>query len=635
MKPQIVMDFETKSDIDLSKAGSVKYLNGKDADIICLGYKIEDEPTELWIPGHDLPDCVKNPDNYTWVAHNAQFDFHVWHMIGAIKYNFPSNRLQNWVDTMALCGRFTYPQALEKAGKVLELNIQKNPRGKALIKKICCPPFQYTHSELFEFYEYCKDDVRTTKQLLQALPASALSEDEQRIWMLTARMNLHGLPVDVKAAKQIYKLTEIYKEEQNKLLPSLTDGVITKATQAARIKKWLNNKGIKAANLQAATVETLLERLDLKDDVRTVLTLRKELGRSSTAKFLKVIDQEYKGRIYMNQRYYGANTGRWAGMGFQLHNLPRSKVTDAQPIIDSFFDLSILEGNPIDAAKSIVRGMICAPPGYRIAAADYSSIENRILAWVAHDVKTVQLFEDGLDQYIDMASFLYKVAYDQVTEDQRQFGKIIILGCGFGLGWKGFQKKAAEFGIFLTDAKAKAAVDAYRAMYPLVKSLWYRCHNAAIAAVRNPGTEFPVNDIVYKVIADRNKTAWLQCKLPSSRNLYYNKPHLHEDDFGIGVSAWGINPYSKQWMPLKIIPGRYVENVVQALARDVLASGKLNLDHAKYKVIGSIHDEALCEVHKDNDCLKDICDLMCINPPWATGLPLAAAGMVEKRYRKM
>ena len=305
MKPRVVIDFETRSGLHLPTVGSIKYLHDKQADIVCFGYKIDNEPVQLWIPGHDLPDCIKNPNDYFWIAHNTQFDYQVWHLLGTPKYHFPPNHISNWIDSMALCGRFTYPQKLELAGKVLKLDIQKNPRGKALIKKICDPPFNFTHAELFEFYDYCKDDVRTTHELVKALPASQLSEEEQTNWELTVAINHNGLPVDVEAAKQIYKLTEAYKEEQNKLLPDLTDGQVTKATQTQRIGKWLRNKGVKVPNMQAPTVEKLLKRLDLTDDVRTVLMLRQELGRSSTAKFLKIIDQEYDGRIFMNERYYG------------------------------------------------------------------------------------------------------------------------------------------------------------------------------------------------------------------------------------------------------------------------------------------------------------------------------------------
>jgi DNA polymerase len=334
--------------------------------------------------------------------------------------------------------------------KSLSLLLKKDKRGKFLIKKICTPPFNYTHSEFFEFIQYGKDDVNTMHEMIDALPATKLSAKEQKIWELTQKINLRGLPVDIKAVKQIYKVTEAYKEDQNTLLPELTNGNVTKATQTQRITRWLRRKGVTTPNLQAKTVVSLLERLDLPEDCRLVLQLRQDLGKSSTAKYLKIMHQEHNGRIYDNLRYCGAEkTGRWGGMGFQIHNLPRSKVKDAQPIIDRFYDLTIIEDNPVAAAKDIVRGMICARDGYLIVAADYSSIENRGLAWIAGDEYTLNLFRKGLDQYIDMAVSIFNVPYADIDDGQRQFGKMLILGCGYGLGGKGFQTNAADWGVYL------------------------------------------------------------------------------------------------------------------------------------------------------------------------------------------
>jgi len=623
----IGIDFETRSEVDLKKHGRKKYLAGKLADIICLAYKIDDQPTQIWVPGDPLPPFGGRNQFY---AFNAQFDMDVWNTLG-FKYGFPETNASWWIDVMALCGRFTYHQSLAQAGEDLKLKVKKNPRGKALIKLICTPPFNYSHTDLMEFHSYCKQDVDTMYEMLNALPASKLSDNEQKIWELTAKINNRGLPIDINAAKQILAVTNAYKEDQNELLPELTGGKVTKATQGKRIVDWLRSKGIITPDLQAATVEKLLKRLDLPDDVTTVLQLRQELGRSSTAKYLKIKELELKQRIHDNLRYYGAGTGRWAGLGFQLHNLPRSKVKDAYPIIQKFFDLSIIEENPINAAKSIIRGMICAPKGKRICAVDYKGIENRGLAWVAKDEFTLDLFRNNLDQYIDMASFLLNIPYEEVNDQQRYMGKQLVLGCGYGLGWKGFLKYMEGYGTPITDAVAQEAVSAWRARYQKVVKLWYSCKDAAINAISNPGIPFGV----FKLVHDRNKTPWLQLTLPSGRNLYYNKPEIQEGMYGLEASAMGINPYSKKWQRLSIIPGRFVENIVQALSRDVLAQGKLNLDACGYDIIGSVHDEVLLEVDKDNDCLNHVSSLMCQMPSWADGLPLETEGIIEKRYRKM
>ena len=638
----IGIDFETKSEVDLVKYGKVKYLKGKEADIICMGYKIDNELTELWKPGDKLPEFVINPTSHKFIAFNAQFDLAVWNILGP-KYKFPQLPISQWIDVMALCGRFTYHQGLALAGDDLNLKVKKNPRGKALIKLICCPPFKYTHSDLMELYEYCKCDVDTMCEMLDALPASKLSNEEHKHWERTVRKNDHGLPIDIDAAKQIYRVTEVYKEEQNQLLPDLTNGKVTKATQAKRIVDWLKSKGLITPNLQADTVIKFLKRVDLSDDVRTVLELRQELGRSSTAKYLKIIELEYKGRIYDNIRYYGANTGRDSGLGFQLYNLPRSKVgakseTEADELIQSFFDLSVIEKNPVNIAKSLVRAMIKAPKGKLICAVDFTGIENRGLVWVAQDEKTLQLFQEGLDQYIDMAVDLYRIPYNDINSQQRYFGKQLVLGCGYGLGAKGFIGYAEKNDLLITPLEAQEAITAYRTKYHKVVKLWYKCKDATLNAIAHPGTEFKASYATYKVVFDRNKTRWLQLTLPSGRNMYYNKPLIKEGNYGPEPSAFGINPYTKKWMRLSIIPGRLVENIVQAMSRDLLFYAEEALEKAGYKIIGSIYDEIILEVSEDcgkKETLKDVIKIMCDGPKWAKGLPLKAEGFIEKRYRKM
>jgi len=638
----ILIDFETKSEVDLIKYGRTKYLDGKEADIICMGYKINNELTELWKPGDKLPEFIVNPISHKFVAFNAQFDFAVWNTLGP-KYKFPETFICDWVDVMAICGRFTYHQSLAKAGEDLKLKIQKNPKGKALIKLICSPPFKYTHIDLMELYKYCKRDVDTMYEMLNALPASKLSDEEQRHWERTVRKNNRGLPIDIDSAKRIYRVTEVYKEEQNQSLPDLTNSLITKATQSKRIVDWLRSKEVITPNLQADTVVKLLKRTDLSDDVRTVLELRQELGRSSTAKYLKIIELEHKGRVYDNIRYYGANTGRDSGMGFQLYNLPRSKVgakseTEANELIQSFFDLSVIEKNPVNVAKSLVRAMIKAPKGKLICAVDFTGIENRGLAWVAQDEKTLRLFQDGLDQYIDMAVDLYKIPYNDIDSAQRYFGKQLVLGCGYGLGAKGFIGYAEKNDLLITPEEAQQSVGAYRTKYHKVVKLWYQCKDAAINAITHPGTEFKVSYASYKVVFDRNKTRWLQLTLPSGRNMYYNKPLIREGKFGPEPSAFGINPYTKKWMRLSIIPGRLVENIVQAMSRDILFYAEEALEKAGYTIIGSVYDEIILEVFEDcnkEETLNNVFRIICDRPEWAKGLPLGAEGFIEKRYRKM
>lgn len=634
--PFVELDFETRSEVDLELHGSMAYMYGKHADIVMLGYKIDGKgPSRVWLPGDPLPDFVLNCKDYTFFAFNAIFDYRVWNILGK-RYGFPKSKIRNWIDVMALCGRFTLPQSLAKVGAVLKLKMQKEKIGKSLIKKICTPPFTYNRNEFNEFIHYCKADVDTMSELTQALPASRLTVLEQQIWELTVKINNKGLPVDLKSCDQIIKVIEAYKLEQNAILPKLSGNTISKATQTKRIKTWLHKQGVKIPNLQAATVEKYLAKDDIPLHCRTMLTLRQELGSSSTAKFLKIQQLAFRGRVFDNLRYYGANTGRWSGMGFQLHNLPRSKVKDAEPLLKSFFDLSVIEQNPVAIGKTLVRSMIKASPGKIIVAADFASVEYVILSWVTHDERALRLFREGLDQYIDMAMDLYNKPYEDITEDERQFGKVVILGCGYGLGGKGFQANAADWNIKIDLQYATRTVNAYRTKYRKVRNMWYACARAAINAINNPGRTFSVYDCKFRVVIDRNKTRWLQLTLPSGRNMYYCDPEIGEGLYGPEVNAMGINPYTKKWMRLKIIPGRFVENIVQAVARDILAHGKLTLDAAGFNLIGSVHDEPIAEEENINpqERLDEMCKLICLTPSWAKDLPLKAEGFYGPRYRK-
>jgi len=631
---KIDIDFETRSSVDLTTRGMHNYIYSPDAGIICMAYKIEEDPVQLWHPGMPKPEFMDNIKEHTLYAFNAKFDYFVWNVLGS-KNGFPKTDLNNWIDVMALCGRYTFHQSLAEAGNDLATLVKKNKRGSYLMKLICMPPYKYSREDMIEFYEYCKTDVETMHEIKSKLPADVLSPLEQKAWILTAKINNTGVPIDIKAVKQILNVTNAYKEEMSKMLPSLTGGKVTKPTQSKRIVDWLKSKGVITPNLQAETVTKLLSRLDLQPNVRTVLQLRQELGKSSTAKYLKLSELCYKNRIYDNLRYYGAGTGRWSGMGFQLHNLPRSKVKDASPIIDKFYDLTIIEDNPINAAKSIIRGMICAPEGWKICAADFASIEYISLMWVVKDQEAVTKFANLVDQYVDMASFLYKKPSQEISDSERYFGKQLILGCGYGLGGVGFQAYAEARDLNVSTEEAIWAVDTFREKYNKVVKFWYACKTAAMNAVSHPGIEFKVHNCKFKLVKDRTKTIWLKLTIPSGRALYYNSPLIRDGKYGNEVSAMGINPYTKKWDRLSIIPGRFAENIIQATARDFLLHGKIKLHEAGYKLIGSVHDEVIAEVPDGVDCLDDFCKIMCTNPAWALDIPLRAEGMLEKRYRKI
>lgn len=638
---RLVFDFETRSSLDIKLVGMHRYLRTPQSDIICLGYKVEGEKLKLWQPGMPPP---FDPMQYRCYAFNAEFDWSVWNVLGP-KYGFPHMPLSQVEDIMALCGRYTYPQQLDTACRLLNKRYMKSPSGARLMNIITQPPFKYTAKQMETFLKYCLQDVLAEEELLSRLPYDTLSPEEREIWELTIRINQLGLPVDVGASSDILTATLAHIKRQALRLHMMTDGHVTKPTQTQRIVKWCALRGVDIPNLQKATVKRYLEEeLDMPEDVAEVLRVRQLVGLSSLAKYKSIIDQAYNGRIYGNLQFYGASTGRWAGRGFQAHNLPRASVKgDPERYITAYTRL-VLDPDaqvtfPVaETAKALIRPMIKARNGKILGVADYSGIENRILCWLANDGEALRLFEAGRDQYKDMAAFLFNKPYDAVTDEERFFGKTLVLGCGYGLGSIGFIGYAKGYGLDITDDYASFGVTSYRDRYNLVVKMWYQFKDCALKAINHPGTTHSFAGCHFSLFIDRTGVDWLRILLPSGRSLFYNRPFITQGLYGDEPGHHGWSSVIHKWTDLKLIPGRITENIVQALARDVLAHGKLLLNKLGYKIILSIHDEIVCELDHHvqvQDTMYDMMEIMTRKPEWCRDLPLAAEGKLLKRYKKL
>lgn len=640
------IDYETRSDLNIKEVGAMKYLNTPHSDIICMSWAINPPPygegqVKLWLPGTKFPFDPADPQILTY-SFNALFEYRVTNILGQ-KYGVPAVPLENMVDVQALCGRYTFYQNLNGAGKVLGVRTQKDPMGAKLMKKITQPPFQYTKQELHAFYKYCYKDTKSMIEIVNALPADHLSPEEQQIWVTTQKINLRGVPIDTAGVKRIWAVMNYYKDKEIKKLDALTDGYLRNVTQTGAMVQWVNEQGVQMPNCQADTVDKLIIQLeeddyDLDDDLKRVLAvlkMRRDLGRSSVAKYKKLLNQNFLGRLYDNLRYYAASTGRWGGLGFQAHNLPRASVDDIEGTLAKFFDTTILQEDIMYAAMALIRSVIHAPSGKKLTISDYKSIENRIISWVAGEDRIIQLFYKGFDEYKDFATDLFKVKYDEVSKDQRFFSKVVILGAGYNLGAGGLIAYAEGYGLDITPQQSEVAINTYRATHPKIRQMWYDLKDCANSAILYPGEIYSTNGCTFKKVKDRTGRPWLVLALPSGRNLFYCEPEVKEDTFGLIPTHMGINSYNKKWQRLKLIPGRITENIVQALARDILANAKNLLDEHGYDTILSVHDEVVNEVDKDFDNLDEVHDLMCVNPAWATGLPLAAEGVMSNRYYKI
>ena len=408
-------------------------------------------------------------------------------------------------------------------------------------------------------------------------------------------------------------------------------------TQGARFKAYLSAIGYEAEDLTKGTVSAALKG-DLSPHVRELLEIRQQASATSPAKYKVLINgASSDGRLRGLLQYCGASrTGRWGGRLFQPQNLPRPTLKQEQ------IDLGIaamkadcedmLFDNVSELCSSAVRGALVAPPGRKLVVADLSNIEGRVLAWLAGEQWKVDAFRD-FDKGV--GHDLYKLAYarsfnkqpEDVTKDERQIGKVQELALGYQGGLGAFNTMASAIGgLSLPDERVQELVTAWRKAHPAVREFWYDLERACKLAVNEPGARLSVQllTIVFK-------DTWLRIKLPSGRQLCYPNAAIEEGRLVYD----GTNQYTRKWERLETYGGKICENIVQAVARDVLASGLLRAEEAGYSVCLHVHDEIIAEVpDSDEHNVDGLSAIMATNPGWALGLPLAAAGFETLRYRK-
>ena len=672
---KIWLDFETYSEVDIKKQGGYNYTHDKSTVILCLAYAIDDQPTELWLPESeeptDLLKAIANPQTRVY-AHNAKFDYRIWN--NKKPSHWPEIKEEQLVDTMALCASFSLPLSLADAGAAMQIKMPKDTDGKRLIKNLCTPTKHgiqpdYTHSKYFEDFIklclYCKRDVDAMRQVVKSLPRDILIDQEARIWLNTFRMNSCGLPIDYESALAIKKYLAEYVTIAMKQVELISGGYFKTINQIAKIKSWCSDiQGYPIDNLQASTITEILDDDKCPEVVKKIMRLRQELGRTSTAKYTKVLDQiiteNETAWVKDNLIYYGASTGRWTGTGFQMHNLPRASVKDPESFITAFKAYTPAQArieDPVGKGKALIRPMICAPSGQMLIVSDYSGVENRALHWMAGDTKTLVDFDNGIDQYITMASARFGIPYDvikagydageQEYESMRFMGKVIILGCGYGMGKDTFVKTAKlQFGLEVSEEDAQDAVEIYRQKFNRIPQLWKGLKTAAARAVEKR-VKVSYNGITFGTAKVKGST-WLAMKLPSNRCIYYKNPQIESRLIPkfeyIGpvptITHEGRNPLTRKWGRAALIPGRITENAVQGFTRDIMAQGLLNVEEnmKQVKLIGTVHDEALGLIHKkdidkDNKVLNQFNYHLC-NIDFAKGLPLKAKGFIAKRYKK-
>ena len=362
-----------------------------------------------------------------------------------------------------------------------------------------------------------------------------------------------------------------------------------------------------------------------------VLKLRRAASQAAASKFNALLARQTDGRVTGSFLFAGASrTQRWSGRGLQLQNLkrpPKGQDNDkvAKSLLDGSFDHRYGGPGALEVLGGSIRAAIAARDGYSLVVRDLASIESRVLGWLSGDPATMAIFRTGRDSYKDFASRWFKVPYEEVTKEQRFLSKPPTLGCGYGLGAQGLVGYAAKMGVALELEQAQEAVGVFRGTYFKIPLLWRTVEAAFTAAV-------PGHDSELAFLRFAREGDMVTVRLPSGRKLYYHKPEVDDD----GITYMGMDQYTHKWARLYTWGGKLVENLVQAIARDVLAHGMLLVDGYDLPIVLHVHDEIGCEVmNLVADAALDIMgECMDMVPEWAPGLLLASAGYTAKRYRK-
>lgn len=667
MQAIIHLDFETRSELDIWKVGAWNYSVHPSTEILCMSLCINNTKISLWhgekfFKNQEAIDLIKTliPDN-NFTAHYSMFENYIWHNILVKKYGWPAIPLRQWRCTAALAATHALPRALANTAIALDLKERKDVEGKRIMLKLCKPrkptknnkaKWNEDPEDFQKLYKYCANDVEVERAIDNALPK--LSPQEQEIWFLDQAINTRGIQVDTELVDAALYLIEIFTEECNERLREITGGYLDKASQVQRFKNWMESKGVVLPDLTKDSVTKALKD-GTHPEILEALKIRQQIGKTSVKKF-----QAFKnatcsdGRVKDMFVYHGASTGRWAGKIVQLHNLPRGNIKDTETCIEimQWKDLEKFKffyPNVMGAISSCVRGALIAAPGKDLLVVDFAAIEARVLAWLVGEETTLNEFKkfdktkNKKDEpYVKMAAVIFETL--DIDSKKRFIGKQAVLGCGYGMGWKKFkatcESEALKLGINITvtEALAKKAVNTFRNKNKKIVRLWKDVENAAIKAVKFGG-----HDIVYVDISWGLEGNFLYCTLPSGRKLAYHHPKIERVEFykqmndqltfmGVGKNITYVRQTT--W------GGTLVENIVQAIARDLLCEAMLRVERAGYKVILHVHDEIVVEVccpgHTSDSysSLETFINLTTELPAWAKGLPIKAEGWRGKRYRK-
>ena len=651
------IDIETRSSADIGKTGLYRYAQDKDFGILLFAYKLDESPVEIvdLECGEEIPDqVIRYLEDPSVIKHayNAAFE---WYCLNQAGYRTP---LDQWKCTMVhglYCG---YTAGLDATGKAIGLpqDKQKLTTGKALIRYFCmpCKPTKSNGGRSWNlpkhapekwklFKEYCKQDVVTENAVLERLNAFPVPEMEEKLWQMDVRMNAFGVRVDTGLISGALTIDGISTQELTGEAVGITG--LTNPNSTSQLLQWLTGQGVQLDNLQKATVEETLTREMLPKNVRRILEIRQQLGKTSIKKYTAMQTAKCKdGRIRGLTQFYGANrTGRWAGRLVQLQNLPRNylKTLDyARNLVKAknYEGIRLLYGNVPDTLSQLIRTAFIPSEGHKFVVADFSAIEARVIAWLAGEQWVNEVFATHGKIYEATASQMFHVPIEKIVKGSpeyslRQKGKVATLALGYQGGTSALIAMGA-LNMGLTEEELPDIVSRWRNANPRIRDLWYAVEETALAAMTTAEPQ-AIRGLVFRLEGDLiYGQSFLTVQLPSGRKLFYPKPFLQENRFGkMAIHYYTVGQQTRKWEVDSTYGGKMTENIVQAIARDCLAETLRRIDHLGLQVVFHVHDEVIIDAPMDIT-VEQICGLMAEPIPWAPGLILKGAGFESDYYMK-
>ena len=639
------LDLETYSSVNISKCGVYKYSESPDFEIMLIAYSVDGNPVEVvdLSQGEQIPrEVLEAISDETVIKHafNANFErVCLSRFLGIDGFLSP----QSWHCTMIWAATLGLPLSLTGVGAVLGLDKQKLSEGKDLIRYFCvpCSPTKTNggrirnrpHNALDKwtaFKDYNIRDVEVELAIQEKLSKFPVPQETWEEYCLDQEINDRGIEIDMTLANAAVHLDELSKNEINEKLKELTG--LENPNSVLQMRGWLNDHGIEAESLGKAAVAELLASTN-DELLKEVLVLRQQLAKSSVRKYQAMqnfacSDNRARGLF----QFYGANrTGRFAGRGIQLQNLPQNHMEDleeARGLVrqGSYASLSLLYDSVPNVLSELIRTAFVPREGMKFIVSDFSAIEARVIAWLAGEKWRQEVFKNGEDIYCASASQMFGVPVEKhgVNGHLRQKGKISELALGYG-GAVGALKAMGALNMGLTEEELQPLVTSWRDSNPAITKLWWDVDRAVKDCIKlRVKTESHGIKFEYK-------SGFLFVHLLSGRKLAYVKPQIGENRFGgESVTYEGVGA-TKKWERLESYGPKFVENIVQAMARDILCFAMDNL--RQFDIVGSVHDEVIIEVDPATT-VEEINKTMAQAPSWANGLLLNADGYECMFYKK-